>query len=255
MAFVKSLWRFPVKGFSGEKLHEADLREGAYFPYDRLYAIENGESGFDGSDHLSKTAYLCLMKQAELAKFKTKYHDKKQELSLTYEGETLTASLHEEAHKITAFIHEKLEGVKPLKILKSPSHMRFTDSRRGFVSLINLETVRALEKEVGKVIDPLRFRGNILIDGLEAFSENNLKDWRIQIGSVLFRVLKRIERCGATTVNPENGVRDIMIPALLNRIYGHYDCGIYLQILTDGTISTGETVKLHAPPQMDLPFA
>ena len=255
MAHVKSLWRFPVKGFSGEKLNEIALLAGAYVPHDRLYAIENGESGFDGSDHLPKTAYLCLMKQAELALIKTKYNDKKHELSLSFEGKNLTASLEQEADKITQFIHAAIPHLKPLKILKSPSHMRFTDSRRGFVSLINMATVRALEKETGKLIDPVRFRGNIVIDELKAFAENNLKDWRIQIGSVLFRVLKRTERCGATTVNPDTGARDIMIPAILNRTYGHFDCGVYLETLTDGTITTGESVKLHAPPQMDLPFA
>jgi uncharacterized protein len=253
MAHVKSLWRFPVKGFSGEKLSEAALEAGAYFPNDRLYAIENGESGFDGSDHLPKTAYLCLMKQAELALFKTKYS--KGNLSLSYKDEHLTASLDHAPEKITAFINERVTGLNPLRILKSPDTMRFTDSRRGYVSLINMETVRALEKETGKQIDPLRFRANIIVEGLEPFAENNMKDWRIQIGSVLFRVLKRTERCGATTVNPETGARDIMIPAILNRTYGHFDCGVYLETLTDGTISQGETLRLHAPPQMDLPFA
>jgi uncharacterized protein len=259
MAHVKSLWRFPVKGLSGEKLSEVNLEEGAYFPNDRLFAIGNGESGFDGSEHLPKQKYIMLARQAKLALIKSKFNDKKQEISLSYQHETITASVITEQGKaaIEAFVSDILEseGVKPLKFLTSPPSMRFTDSPIGFVSMINLETIRALEKEIGKEINPLRFRSNIIIEGLEAFAENNLKNWRIQIGGVLFKVVDRIDRCAATTVNPDTSVRDIMIPAILNRTYGHIDCGIYLESLTTGTISTGETLRLHAPPQMDLPFA
>ncbi len=44
---IASLYRYPVKGLSPEALDSADLEAGGHFPGDRLFAIENGPSGFD----------------------------------------------------------------------------------------------------------------------------------------------------------------------------------------------------------------
>ena len=44
---ISSLYRYPVKGLSPERLLRAELKQGTYFPGDRLFAIENGPSGFD----------------------------------------------------------------------------------------------------------------------------------------------------------------------------------------------------------------
>ena len=44
---VQSIYRYPVKGLSPERLLRAPLGVGATLPGDRLYAIENGPSGFD----------------------------------------------------------------------------------------------------------------------------------------------------------------------------------------------------------------
>jgi hypothetical protein len=41
-AACRSLSRYPVKGLSAEPLEAIDLEAGAYFPGDRIYAIENG---------------------------------------------------------------------------------------------------------------------------------------------------------------------------------------------------------------------
>ena len=43
---VKSLYRYPVKGLSPEPLDCAELTRDGYFPGDRLFALENGPSGF-----------------------------------------------------------------------------------------------------------------------------------------------------------------------------------------------------------------
>jgi len=46
MAIIHSIYRYPVKGLSPEALPRIALAPGETVPGDRLYAIENGPSGF-----------------------------------------------------------------------------------------------------------------------------------------------------------------------------------------------------------------
>ncbi|MGB7077093.1 MAG: MOSC N-terminal beta barrel domain-containing protein, partial [Xanthobacteraceae bacterium] len=47
MAKIQAIYRYPIKGLSPERLERTALRPGQTVPGDRLYAIENGPSGFD----------------------------------------------------------------------------------------------------------------------------------------------------------------------------------------------------------------
>ena len=47
MAAVESIYRYPVKGLSPERLDGVRLEPGQTLPSDRKYAIENGPAGFD----------------------------------------------------------------------------------------------------------------------------------------------------------------------------------------------------------------
>ena len=68
-ATLKAIYRHPVKGLSPEALDAVTLEAGAFFPNDRLYAVENGPSGFDpdAPAYRPKTAFLMLMRDARLA--------------------------------------------------------------------------------------------------------------------------------------------------------------------------------------------
>lgn len=79
---IASLYRYPVKGLSPERLTRADLEAGRYFPGDRMFAIENGPSGFDPArpEHKPKIVYLMLMRNEALARLSTRYDDASGEL-------------------------------------------------------------------------------------------------------------------------------------------------------------------------------
>ncbi len=47
MPQIRSIYRYPIKGLSPEPLARAKLAPRQTVPGDRLYAIENGPSGFD----------------------------------------------------------------------------------------------------------------------------------------------------------------------------------------------------------------
>ncbi|MFY8164145.1 MAG: MOSC N-terminal beta barrel domain-containing protein, partial [Brevundimonas sp.] len=73
---VRALWRHPVKGFTPEPLESVDLPTGGWFPGDRMFAVEDGPSGFDRAapEHLPKQRFTVLMRTAEVAGVQTRVH-------------------------------------------------------------------------------------------------------------------------------------------------------------------------------------
>jgi len=248
---IASLQRYPVKGLSPESLETATLTKGGYFPGDRLFAIENGPAGFDPEDpqHQPKIKFLMLMRNESLARLKTRYLDRITTLFIEEGGREVARgdlSTKQGRLAIEAFFRrymaKELRGAP--KVLTAPEGFRFTDSRRGYVSLINLASVRQLENVVGAPVDPLRFRGNVHIDGLEPWAELDLVGQVLTAASgVRLKVTKRIERCAATNVDPVTGIRDLQIPKTLMNTYGHFDCGIYAEVLSGGSIAVGDALE------------
>ena len=252
---VASLYRYPVKGLSPEPVQSASLSTGGFFPGDRLFAIENGPSGFDPAApvHQPKIKYLMLMRNESLARLQTRYDDESRALVIRQDGrETLRADMTtQDGHAaLTAFFEgfmpDELRG-KP-QLLTAPQSYRFMDSRSGFMSIINLASVADLGNHLGTRLDPLRFRGNVMVEGLAAWAENDLVGQELSTPSGLrLRVIKRIERCAATNVDPQTGARDLQIPKALMKTYGHVDCGIYCEILNSGTMTAGMHLESQAP--------
>ena len=247
-AIIKSLYRYPLKGLSPEALNSAMLEADGHFPGDRLFAIENGPSGFNpqAAEHLPKIKYLMLMRHERLARFQTKYHDATSVLKITQGGKTVAAGQINTAEgkaAIEAFyaktFSEELRG--PPKILSSPQGYRFMDSRSGFVSIIDLASVSAIAKSAGRTsIDPLRFRANVYVEGLGAWGEFTLVGRKIKLGGATLEITKLIDRCAATDVDPSTGIRDIRMVELLERSFNHNDCGVYARILEGGLVQSGD---------------
>ncbi|GLS44540.1 MOSC domain-containing protein [Methylobacterium brachythecii] len=249
---VAQLYRYPVKGLSPERIAEGSLETSGYFPGDRLYAIENGPSGFNevAPRHLPKIVYLVLMRNEALARLRTRYDDASGRLSVAYE-DRLDASYDLSSREgrealagfLKTYLPHELRG-EP-KVLASPPGYRFTDSRTGFVSLINLASVRAVEDFVGAPVDPLRFRGNVFVEGLEPWAELDLVGRIVEApGGARLKVTSRTVRCAATNVDPQTGFRDLQIPRALSQHLGHADCGVYAEVIAGGALREGDALTL-----------
>ena len=260
---ISSLYRYPVKGLSPERLLRAELTKGAYFPGDRLFAVENGPSGFDpaNAEHQPKIKFLMLMRNESLARLRTRYDDASRELVIEEVGrESVRGDLSTPGGRLAIeaffrrFMPAELRGAP--KVLAAPKGFRFTDSSRGYVSFINLASVAALEAVMGAPVDPLRFRGNVHVEGLEPWAEFDLVGKVVVTeGGARLRVTKRIERCAATNVDPITGIRDLQIPKALMRAYGHFDCGVYAEVLSGGVLGEGGTITVEPERQSELPPA
>jgi uncharacterized protein YcbX len=248
---IDSLYRYPVKGFSPERLDHADLTEGGYFPDDRLYAVENGPSGFDPAApaHISKSKFTVLAQIPEVARIRTRYESGVFHAKREGRG-GVSADLTREAGRVAlaawlegAIDPEQLRG--PLRLVHAPGH-RFTDHPEGYVSVLNLASVEALAQRMAAPLDPLRFRANVQVSGWPPWIENQWTEGtKLVLGGVSTTVFKPIVRCAATHVNPTSGVRDADILEALYRLEGHLFCGLYLRVRSGGRLARGDTVEAH----------
>lgn len=251
-ARIAAVYRHPVKGFTPERLQGADLIAGACFPCDRLYAVEDGPSGFDPTApaHVSKMKFTVLAKIPAVAKARTTYDEATGVFSCTAEGQPDFAGDLRTAEGragleawLTALLGEDLSG--PLRVIEGPGAYRFMDSRTGYLSIVNLASVRDLEAKLGVPVDPLRFRANLYVEGWPAWVENDWTGRTLTIGGATAEVLKPIVRCAATHVDPVTAERDIEVVKALFDLYGHLHCGIYLNVTQGGRVAEGDPLKLH----------
>lgn len=247
---VAALARHPVKGFTPEPLKSVTLSAGAHFPGDRLYAVEDGPCGFDPEtpEHIKKTAFTVLARLPQVAAVRTRWNEDEGTLTAWHAdfGE-ITADLDGEAGRsvfavwLSAVLGDAVRG--PLKVLAAPDGFRFMDSRTGFVSIINLESVRDLEAKTSRKIDPARFRGNIMVEGWPAWSELEMADRKLTIGGASLTGIKPITRCAATHVDPHSAQRDLDVLKALFDHYGHVLFGLYARVDAGGTVSVGDAAQ------------
>jgi uncharacterized protein len=246
---IHAIYRYPVKGLSPEPLPSTVLLVGKTVIADRLYAIENGPSGFDPAApaYFPKLRFLMLMRNGRLAGLDTRFNEANNVLTIHNDshevarGDLRTAEGRETIEAFfAAFCADELRG--PPKILHAANHS-FSDVAKKVVSIINLASVAAIEAAVGVPVDPLRFRANLYVDGWPAWHEFELLDRDIAVGDhARLKIVKRIVRCAATNVEPRTGIRDLAIPETLLRMFGHADCGVYGEVIGAGSVSIGDPV-------------
>jgi len=251
---LASIYRYPVKGLSPEALAGADLETDGSFPCDRLFALENGPSGFDAAapTHQPKIKFLMLMRNGALAGLATRYDPADGELIIARDGRVVARGRLADAAgraAIEAFLTDYLgaEIRGPVRLLASPTGFRFTDSKAGFVSLVNLASVTAIEAAAGAPVDPLRFRANLYLSGVEPWAEAEWPGRRLRIGGAELEILKMTDRCAATAVAPGSGARDMDIVQTLRSRFGHIDCGVYARISAGGAIRRGDRIEILPP--------
>ncbi|MBH3452813.1 MOSC domain-containing protein [Pseudomonas putida] len=107
---------------------------------------------------------------------------------------------------------------KPVRLVYCPEQRaRYLPNGYGFNSdraafpdgfpllLIGQGSLDELNRRIGRPMEMLRFRPNLVVRGAEPFAEDGWK--RIRIGNLEFRVLKPSVRCIFTTIDPATGER------------------------------------------------
>lgn len=248
---VAALWRHPVKGFTPEPLSAAALPTNGWFPGDRMFAVEDGPSGFDPAapEHLPKQKFTVLMRTAEVAGVRTRWDEETRSLHARAGRSDFTLHVDDSASRqafaawLQGALGDAVSG--PLKLVSAEElDHRFMDHPLGRVSLLNLASVRDFEAKVGRPVDPLRFRANVWVEGWPAWIENEGTDRPLTLGTARLVGVKPIVRCAATHVDPETAERDFDLVPELFAHYGHRWCGLYATIASGGEVRVGDPVEL-----------
>jgi uncharacterized protein YcbX len=246
---IEHLYRYPVKGLTQEALDEIDLTPGQVFPWDRAFALAQGDNPFDPAAprFVSKSYFMCLAQQASIALLKTRFdpHEKLLRIDapdgaliaanpFTPDGATAIAIF------LTRFLGDQARG-EPY-FYHVPGH-NFADDDQPVISLINQASVADFEQKIGAPREPLRFRANIHLAGAAPWAEKNWLNQDFQLGQAKVRVLRTIPRCAATEVNPATGERDAKPVQELRQLYGKHHMGVYLEVLEAGRIAVGDAME------------
>ncbi len=244
---VIDIIRYPIKGFAGESLPNVDLKPGSGVPGDRRWAIRNGSLDVETDGRWAPCqAFVRLTQETDLPLYRVKSIEKNNVTTGIYlhhpDGDIIpVAESAENVDRLTSwFLHENMG------FSKAKPDMGYWDHSDAKISIINLTTVKALSKAAGVELSPKRFRGNLLIQTDEPWAEFSFVGQRMMVGEVELEILRPIDRCKATSVNPKTADNDVNIPHLLASQFGHVFCGVYARVVKSGKVATGSSLTTLA---------
>ncbi|MEV0222104.1 MOSC domain-containing protein [Streptomyces sp. NPDC050704] len=249
---LAGIGRYPVKGLGGESLDEAFLGPDG-LRFDRMLGLANDVIPLESyGSWTSYEAFHALDTRPALGGYSARISGtdtEDAEVVLTArDGEDLRVRLREDGRLDDGFDEGEFgasriqnwfgSAGRTARLVSSGSHLwDFADAP---ISIINLATVRDIARVAKTPLDPRRFRANLYVDGLPPWAEFGLLGGRLRIGEVDLEVLRPIERCRATAVDPVTGNTDVNVPGILVGHFGHFYCGVYAQVRTPGSLKVGD---------------
>jgi uncharacterized protein YcbX len=251
---VEYLYRYPVKGLTAEALEEATVETDGCIPWDRAFALAQGDSGFDAKAPrwLQKMNFMCHAKNAKVAALASVFEPRDGTLTIRAPNGTAVSenALSESGRaNITAFLVAWLGDEARSTPEASPEFHHvpghsFCDQREKVVSLISMASLHDFEAQVGARRHRRRFRANVWFSGASPWSEREWIGQHIQLGGAVLRITKGIVRCPATQVNPETAERDADPVEELRRLYQHTELGIHAKVVEGGRFAIGDAIEV-----------
>ena len=224
MLRLSALYRYPLKSAKGEVLNQVSLdklgldgdrrwmlvdeasgrflTQRAVASMSQLSALWNAQGGLTLSAPGLAPIDIALPGNEAQLRGVTIWRDT---LRVPDAGDAASAWVSSFIGKPTRLVHVPLERARSTQAGygKDDDQVAFAD---GFpLLLIGQASVEDLSQRVGRPLEMLRFRPNLVVEGSEAYAEDGWK--RIRIGDVEFRVVKPCSRCILTTIDPQTGER------------------------------------------------
>ena len=221
MVKIKSLYQYPVKSLSGNRLNSANIIDTG-FQNDRVLMLIDGDGKF-----------VTQRKRPDLVNIRAVISG--DILTFAFDGTEIVGSFvtHDDSSVIETRIwnsYVEVQEVAPeigkwlslitgeeLRVVRmtgSGRTKRLDDDEElslqltdGYpIHIINEASVEYLCKKSGCDLNALRFRPNMIISGLEPFQELRAK--LITGLDFSLRIIKPTKRCAVINVNPATGIRD-----------------------------------------------
>jgi hypothetical protein len=247
---IEYLYRYPVKGLTAEALEMADVQAGGAIPWDRAFALAQGDTDFDPAEPQwrQKTNFMCTMKNARIARLFSFFDPRTGMLAIrapdgsaVVEHALSAAGRTRIAAFLTDYLGEEARGTP--RFHHVAGHM-FSDQRAKVISLINLASLHDYEQKVGARRHRRRFRANVWFSGAPAWNERGWIGMQLQMGGAVLRVIKGIARCAATEVNPETGERDAEPVSELRSLYDNTELGVHAVVVESGRFAVGDSIEI-----------
>ncbi|MFP7570073.1 MOSC domain-containing protein [Marivita sp. S2033] len=243
-AHITEIWRHPIKSHGRESLQEVMLEAGKAMPFDRLWAVAHERSTVDGMEWASCGNFCRVAKIPALMAITASYDVATGQVTLCHPNKPdLTFDPDKDQGRFLEWVKTLStdDALTPARIVRAQGPA-FTDSEFPSVTLCNHGSHSAVEHVIGKPLSRQRWRGNIWIDGIDAWDEFAWEGHEVQLGHARMRVLERTERCKSTHSNPETGVRDADVLGALESL-GHRDFSVRAEVIEGGLVSIGDEVS------------
>ncbi|WP_102225588.1 MOSC domain-containing protein [Acidimangrovimonas sediminis] len=246
-ATLAHIFRHPIKAHGREELASVCLSEGACLPWDRHWAVAHeaaklpAEGGWAHCANFSRGA-----KAPALMAISAALDEGTGRLTLTHPDRP---ALEIDPDADTAAFLDWVAPLMPANRAASAAIVRapgrgMTDSDFPSVAVLNMASNRALGAHLGQDLDLHRWRGNLWLDGLEAWVEVDWPGRTLRIGEAELKIEERITRCRATTANPATGKVDADTLGGLRAIGQGQEMGLYAIVTKGGRIARGDKVEV-----------
>lgn len=261
MPQVVALYRYPVKGFTPEPCEAVDVLDEGRIAGDRVLGIRFANSGVADDAWSTKHEFIALVNTPGIARLQLRFDHKALSLCISLAGTVLVNEALDEKgrKKIAAAIENYVLELDenplashpdrlPLRLVGNGVTPRYQDSEAGQITLHSRASLAAVGTAVGDSdLSELRFRSNIVIDGLDAWEEQSWVGRKIRIGQVDFDVVKPKTRCLATQANPSSGKRDLPILKTLTHAFNQDKPTFAIAMIPSGAggqVQVGDKVTL-----------
>ena len=257
---ISSINYCPVKSISFQSIKSCEIIKNIGIVGDRIFAFSKGLDLNQAQLFEKKleerrgkwNKILTLKNSPSLNKYNFLFDNDK--LTLTQNNnDILTINIDEtgEYELLTNKILELESSLKkPIYLMKNKDIPFFDTSISNktilnhSISLINTKSVEDFQNKTNQEIETQRFRGNIFVDGVDAWEERNWIGKIIKINDISFKVEKNIPRCVAINLKPNTDDNSLNLLQSLKKTYNHFDMGVYLTALNDGLINIGDNISL-----------
>ncbi|MBU2999006.1 MOSC domain-containing protein [Roseovarius nubinhibens] len=244
---LAALWRHPIKSHGREALTEVTLSPGQTMPWDRRWAVAHEAAKIDGEGWAHCANFSRAAKEPSLMAITATSDEAENRVTLRHPDlAPLRFDPDREEQAFLDWIRPLMpEGrAQPARIVRAPGR-GMTDSDFPSISLLNRASHDAVASHLGREDLSLeRWRGNLHIEGAEAWEEFSWLGRSLRIGEAILDIRERITRCMATTANPATGERDADTLGALRDGFGHQEFGVYAVVRQGGSLRRGDTVEV-----------